>query len=39
MPLLKCFVRTLKCDQVVSEWYFRKNYHNSDESRSDPVVL
>ena len=24
---------------VVSEWYFRKNYHNSDGGRSHPVVL
>ena len=26
-------------DQVVSEWHFRKNYHNSGGSRSHSVVL
>ena len=31
--------RTLKHDEVFSEWYLRKKYHNSDESRSHPVVL
>ena len=34
-----CCERTLKCDQVDSGWYFRKKYHNSDESCSHPVVL
>ena len=27
------------CDQVVSEPYFQKNYHNSGRSRSYRVVL
>ena len=27
------------CDQVVSEWYFRKKYHNSDRSHFHLVVL
>ena len=34
-----CCERTLKCDQVDSGWYFRKKYHNSNESCSHPVVL
>ena len=34
-----CCERTLKWDQVVSEWYFQKKNHNSDENRSHPVVL
>ena len=27
------------CDQVVSEWYFQKKYHNGDESRSHPAAV
>ena len=34
-----CCERTLKCYHVDSGWYFRKKYHNNDESCSHPVVL
>ena len=27
------------CDQLLSDWYFQKSYHNSDGGRSHPVVL
>ena len=44
IPLSNCLVIVvrelwMRLDQVVSEWYFRKKYHNSDGSRFHLVAL